>query len=97
MPRQHPDVPCHANSQGIPRARPGSQTCRGYLFFAKISSHSIDDGPCPRDRPRRVRGTLDYWSEVAQRTPWGRDARAQHGGKDRNVGASGLTRGSPAS
>src|SRR2546425_2317231 len=26
------------------------------LSFAKISSHSVDDGPCPRDRARHARG-----------------------------------------
>src|SRR5438093_9706289 len=41
------------------------------LSFAKISSHSVDDGPCPRDRARP--GTLDSESEIARPTAWGRD------------------------
>src|SRR5438445_12730982 len=40
------------------------------LSFAKISSHSVDDGPCLRDRAKARPGTLDSESEIARPTAW---------------------------
>src|SRR5207237_7008792 len=59
--------------------------------FAKISSHSVDDGPCHRDRAKARPGTLDSESEIARPTAWGRDPEAHQ----RRKGAQGGRRPDP--
>src|SRR5437870_8764339 len=65
------------------------------LSFAKISSHSVDDGPCHRDRAKARPGTLDSESEIARPTAWAATPRPTSEGKGPKVGG-GLTRESPA-
>jgi len=61
------------------------------VSFAKVSSHSFDDGTCSGDRPRHAQGE----SEATQVTASGRDPGPPEKEMTPRWAGSGLTRGSP--